>query len=122
QFARYHVTDASDFFLDSNRWEVPTDPYASTTYQPPYRLFVNDSGSSSFSLTSVYVPSGKQNLAAFVSVNADATSPEYGKFQVLQLPNEQTQGPSQVATEMSTSAKVNSKLATFNLGDTKPIY
>jgi uncharacterized membrane protein (UPF0182 family) len=41
---------------------------------------------------------------------------------VLQLPNEQTQGPSQVATEMSTSEEVNSKLASFNLGDTKPIY
>lgn len=122
QFARYHVTDASDFFLDSNRWAVPADPYADTTYQPPYRLFVDENGSSHFSLTSVYVPSGKQNLAAFVSVNADASSPDYGKFQVLQLPNEQTQGPSQVATEMSTSEKVNSKLSTYNLGDTKPIY
>ena len=122
QFARYHVTDASDFFLDSNRWAVPADPHVVSTYQPPYRLFVGDNGTSSFSLTSVYVPDGKQNLAAFVSVDADATSPGYGKFRVLQLPNEQTQGPGQVATEMSTSTKVNSKLATYNLGDTKPIY
>jgi uncharacterized membrane protein (UPF0182 family) len=122
QFARYHVTDASDFFLGSNRWAVPADPYAPTTYQPPYRLFISNDGTPTYSLTSVYVPSGKENLAAFVSVNADATSPDYGRIQVLQLPNEQTQGPSQVATDMSTSDNVRRELTAFNVGETKPIF
>ena len=27
QFARYHVTDAGDFYQGNNRWEVPEDPY-----------------------------------------------------------------------------------------------
>ena len=39
----------------------------------------------SFSLTSTYVPTGdRNNLSAFVSVNADP-GPDYGKFRVLQL-------------------------------------
>ncbi len=42
QFARYHVTDAGDFYQDNDRWEVPEDPYVDGTYQPPYRLFVDD--------------------------------------------------------------------------------
>ncbi len=122
QFARYHVTDASDFFLDSNRWAVPADPYAQNTMQPPYRLFVDENGTPTYSLTSVYVPNDKQNLAAFVSVNADTTSPDYGATQVLQLPNEQTQGPSQVATDMSTDDNVRTTLQAFNLGEAKPIF
>ena len=28
QFARYHVTDAGDFYQGNNRWEVPQDPEA----------------------------------------------------------------------------------------------
>ena len=26
QFARYHVTDADDFYQGNDRWEVPKDP------------------------------------------------------------------------------------------------
>ena len=87
QFATYHVTDEGDFYKGNNRWAVPEDPYLPSQYQPPYRLFVNDGTEQQFSLTSTYVPSGKSNLAAFVSVNADATDPDgYGNMKVLQLP------------------------------------
>ena len=41
QFARYHVTDAKDFYEDNSRWEVPPDPNAPSSKQPPYRMFVN---------------------------------------------------------------------------------
>ena len=41
QFARYHVTDAGDFYQGNNRWEVPQDPESPGHYQPPYRMFVN---------------------------------------------------------------------------------
>ena len=42
QFARYHVTDAGDFYQNNARWEVPTDPERAGKLQPPYRLFVQD--------------------------------------------------------------------------------
>ena len=50
-----------------------------------------------FSLTTVFVPQKKQNLASFMSVGADAADPStYGKFQILRLPDT-TQVPGPVA-------------------------
>jgi uncharacterized membrane protein (UPF0182 family) len=125
QFARYHVTDSGDFYQSNDRWEVPEDPYDPGSYQPPYRLFVDDptqSGDETWSLTSVFVPRGKDNLASFAAVNSDATSDDYGKISVLQLPNEQVDGPGLVANEMANSDNVRRELQAFNLGETKPRF
>ena len=124
QFARYHVTEANDFYQGNNRWEVPQDPEAPGNYQPPYRMFVQQPGETdeSFELTSVFVPRGKNNLASFVSVNSDATSDRYGEMKVLQLPNEQTPGPGLIANEMTTSENVRTELLAFQSGGSKPIY
>jgi uncharacterized membrane protein (UPF0182 family) len=124
QFARYHVTEAHDFYTGNNRWEVPQDPEAPGNYQPPYRMFVKQPGASSesFALTSVFVPRGKNNLASFVSVDSDATSDNYGEMMVLQLPNEQTPGPGLIANEMTTSENVRTELLAFQSGGSKPIY
>ena len=74
QFARYHVTDSKDWYEDNNRWEVPKDPQAEDKLQPPYRLFTdNAEGEPNYSLTSVYVPYRRNNLASFVTVDSDAT-------------------------------------------------
>ena len=100
QYARYHVTDPSDFYQGNNRWEVPEDPNSRGHLQPPYRLFVNQPTESTadadevWSLTSIFVPYGKNNLAAFVSVDSDATDPEnYGKMRVLELADTADAGP-----------------------------
>jgi uncharacterized protein len=124
QFARYHVTEANDFYQGNDRWEVPQDPEAPGNYQPPYRTFVQQPGETgqSFELTSVFVPRGKNNLASFVSVNSDATSDRYGEMKVLQLPNEQTPGPGLIANEMTTSESVRTELLAFQSGGSKPIY
>ncbi|QZY30110.1 UPF0182 family protein [Nocardioides coralli] len=125
QFARYHVTEAGDFYQGNDRWEVPEDPYASGSYQPPYRLFIDDPTSEEeevWSLTSVFVPRNKNNLASFVSVNSDATSPDYGRISVLQLPNEQTPGPGLIANEMANSDDVRRELQAFNLGEIDPTF
>jgi uncharacterized protein len=124
QFARYHVTEAHDFYQGNNRWEVPQDPEATNTYQPPYRMFVKqpDGTDESFALTSVFVPRGKNNLASFVSVDSDASSDQYGEMKVLQLPNEQTPGPGLIANEMTTSENVRTELLAFQSGGSKPIY
>ncbi|MDI6911288.1 UPF0182 family protein [Nocardioides sp.] len=124
QFARYHVTDPIDFYQGNNRWQVPEDPYSKGKFQPPYRLFVDSNGGTDqvFSLTSVYVPYNKNNLASFVSVNADATSDQYGQMQVLELPNEQTPGPGQVANQFATDPEVANELAQFNRSGARPVY
>ncbi|ANH36501.1 hypothetical protein I601_0046 [Nocardioides dokdonensis FR1436] len=118
QFARYHVTDPGDWYQSNDRWEVPEDPDVSGTFQPPYRVFVDNplvaGNDEKFALTSVYVPYKKNNLASFVSVNSDAASDEYGDMSVLQLPNEQTPGPALVANQFSSDQDVADALAQFN--------
>ncbi|WP_435743187.1 UPF0182 family membrane protein [Nocardioides sp. SYSU DS0663] len=126
QYARYHVTDPRDFYQANNRWEVPEDPYTENRLQPPYRLFVDQPGDDAqdeqFSLTSVFVPYQKNNLAAFVSVNGDATSEDYGEMRVLELPNEQTPGPGQVANQFASDPDVADQLAQFNRSGARPVY
>jgi uncharacterized protein len=119
QFARYHVTDPGAFYQNNARWEVPPDPERRTKLQPPYRLFVEDPDThvDKFSLTSVYVPYKKNNLAAFVSVDSDATDPEtYGRIQVLQLPNENTPGPGNIANDMQSDPAVTQALLPLTQG------
>jgi uncharacterized membrane protein (UPF0182 family) len=125
QFARYHVTDERDWYQGNDRWAVPEDPEAPGNYQPPYRLFINDEDGSgqTFSMTSVYVPFAKNNLASFVSVNADATDEEnYGEMRVLQLPNEQTPGPGLIKNQMTTDEEVRNELLAFQSGGSRPVY
>lgn len=124
QFARYHVTDPRDWYQDNNRWEVPEDPYTRGTLQPPYRLFVRNPGDTeeTFALSSVFVPYNKDNLASFVSVDADASSENYGRMRVLQLPNEQTDGPGQVANAFATDPQIADLVADFNRSGARPVY
>lgn len=117
---RYHVTDAQTFYEDGERWKVPEDPTAPTgsnALQPPYYLSTARPGEDTpkFSVTSVYLPNSRQNLAAFVSVNSEATDKDnYGKMQILQLPSEtQISGPSQIANDFQTDKGVTQALLQF---------
>jgi uncharacterized membrane protein (UPF0182 family) len=124
--ASYHVLDPKTFYEGNDKWDVPQDPSTSTRKQPPYRLSVTTEAGEkpTFSLTSVFVPQKKQNLAAFVSVGADAAKPDsYGKFQVLRLPdNTQVPGPGQIANQFSNDPKVANQLRAFKQADAKVQY
>jgi hypothetical protein len=124
--ASYHVLDPKTFYEGNDKWDVPDDPSTSTRKQPPYRLSVaTESGEEpTFSLTSVFVPQKKQNLASFMSVGADAAKPDsYGKFQVLRLPdNTQVPGPGQIANQFSNDPKVANQLRAFKQADAKVAY
>ncbi len=115
QLARYHVTDASDFYENNDRWEVAKDPETAGKLQPPYRLSVRTpSGSDEpvFSLTSVYTPFRRDNLASFVSVDADASNEDYGTLRVLTLPgNTQIPGPGQIANQFGSNTTIQNELA-----------
>ncbi|MEP6667439.1 MAG: UPF0182 family protein, partial [Nocardioidaceae bacterium] len=118
--ARYHITDPKQFYGGSENWRVPADPNSSESKQPPFFLTVKlPNATPKFSLTSVYEPNSRQNLASFMAVNADATSDDYGKFTVLELQNGITvSGPSQVANAMENDAKVSGKLLKYKQNGT----
>jgi uncharacterized membrane protein (UPF0182 family) len=115
--ADYHVTNPKTFYEGSDKWDVPQDPETDTRKQPPYRLSVATATGEKpvFSLTSVYVPTKRQNLAAFMAVGADAADPKtYGKIQLLRLPDTtQVAGPSQIANQFNSSDEIANKLLSF---------
>jgi uncharacterized protein len=60
-----------------------------------------------FSLTTTFTPRNRQNLAAFMAVNADTSSPDYGTIRVLRLPGStQVDGPSQAANAFETDQAI----------------
>lgn len=126
--ARYHVLDPRTFYEASDAWQVPSNPTEarSTNKQPPYRLSVARQGQEdpTFSLTSVYTPNNRQNLAAFMSVGADASDPDtYGQFEILRLPsNTQVPGPSQIANQFNNEPKVATALRPFIQGNAEVEY
>ncbi len=120
---KYHVQEAAPFYQANERWNVPRDPNADSQLQPPYRLFTDqdgEDGSSTWSLTSVFVPREKTNLASFVSVDSDAESSTYGRIKVLELTDPNAPGPSQVANEMSQESAVVDALRDYRVAGASP--
>jgi hypothetical protein len=104
----YHVTKAAQFYSGSEVWQVPDDPASkSGKAVPPYYLSLKMPGQSeqAFSLTSTFTPADRGNLAAFVAVDADATSPDYGKMRLLKLPTDApVDGPQLVQSKFNSDS------------------
>jgi uncharacterized protein len=124
--AAYHVTDAKTFYAGDDQWKVPEDPENKANKQPPYRLSVRTpSGGKSpvFSLTSVFVPQKRQNLASFISVDSDAAQQDYGTIRILRLPsNTQVPGPSQIANSFGSDQQIQRQVLPFTRSNAKVIY
>jgi uncharacterized protein len=124
--AQYHVTDAQTFYGGDDQWKVPEDPENRSNKQPPYRLSVRTPGSGNtpvFSLTSTFVPQKKQNLASFISVDADASRRGYGTIRILRLPsNTSVPGPSQIANNFGQDADIQNKLVAFTKANSRAVY
>jgi uncharacterized protein len=122
--ANYHVQNPQTFYNGSDFWRIPDDPTTQTADpgpQPPYYLTLRMPGqdAATYSLTSTYVPTGeRENLAAFVSVNADP-GPDYGTFRVLQLPRSlQINGPSQVQNQLESDDVIAEEINILKRGTT----
>ncbi|WP_093614959.1 UPF0182 family protein [Streptomyces indicus] len=114
---RYHVEDARQFYSGSDVWQVPDDPTnKEKNAVPPYyqSLKMPEKGKTQdqlqqkFSLTTTFTPNGRPNLQAFMAVDADANSSEYGTIRVLNVKSE-VPGPQQVQSELNG----NNEVATF---------
>ncbi|MFT3872703.1 MAG: UPF0182 family protein [Nocardioides sp.] len=123
QLASYHVTDAADFYERNDQWSVPADPDQHDSLQPPYRLTVSPLGGEeapAYSLTSVFVPTNRSNLAAFLSADSEANTDGYGTLQILRLgSNEQIAGPGQIANQIGADEDVKEALLSYRQGDSK---
>lgn len=125
----YHTTNPYTFFQQSDIWEVPSDPVhggQQGTKEPPYFLTIKWPGDDQayYSNTTVFVPRGRENLSVYLAVNADATSPDYGKLRALKLSDaKQIPGPGQTYNAISTNETVADRLLPFNRqGNARAIY
>jgi uncharacterized membrane protein (UPF0182 family) len=108
---RYHVQDAQTFLTGSEVWQVPDDPTnKSGNAVPPYYLTMKmpDQKSQAFSLTTTFTPNGRDNLSAFMAVDSEAGTPDYGQIRILKLPTSTTVGgPKQVQSQFNSNSQQN---------------
>jgi uncharacterized protein len=122
--AKYHVTQSSSFYSGNDFWKVPTDPTISsainstatpgaTSAPLPSRyssMSADGFGAQRYSLSSPMVTLNGQQLAAFVSVNAQP-GPDYGKFTVLEYPSSSGgESPAQVQNDIESDTDITEKL------------
>ncbi|WP_078902831.1 MULTISPECIES: UPF0182 family membrane protein [Streptomyces] len=124
--ARYHVEDADTFLSGSEVWQVPDDPTnKSGDAVPPYYLSMKmpDQKAQAFSLTTTFTPNGRDNLSAFMSVDAEAGTSDYGKIRILKLPTNTTvNGPKQVQSQFNSEQDIAETISLLNRGDSNVEY
>jgi uncharacterized protein len=124
--ARYHVEDADTFLSGSEVWQVPDDPTnKSGDAVPPYYLSMKmpDQSAQAFSLTTTFTPNGRDNLSAFMSVDAEAGTSDYGKIRILKLPTNTTvNGPKQVQSQFNSEQDIAETISLLNRGDSNVEY
>ncbi|WP_324607815.1 UPF0182 family protein [Streptomyces sp. NRRL F-5123] len=85
----YHVTQAADFGASGQVWDVPDDPAAKAGKAvPPYYLDLRmpeGPSAKTYSLTSTFTPAKGESMSAFMAVDADPTSRDYGTIRLLRI-------------------------------------
>ncbi|MBO3083727.1 UPF0182 family membrane protein [Cellulomonas fengjieae] len=132
--ARYHVTDAGQFFSGNDFWANPNDPTSEVAVpQPPYYLTLRmpDQDEASFSLMSSFIPTGtnaRNVLTGYLAVDAEAgnedgkVSEDYGKMRLLELPRDSTvPGPGQVNNNFVADPDVSNELNILGRGDSQVV-
>ena len=123
---RYHVKDATTFLSGSEVWQVPDDPTnRSGSAVPPYYLSMKmpDQQAQSFSLTTTLTPTGRDNLSAFMAVDAEAGTGDYGKIRILKLPTNTTvNGPKQVQSQFNSQEDIAESIRLLRGGDSEVEY
>ena len=132
--ARYHVTNAGQFFSGNDFWANPNDPTSSVAVpQPPYYLTLRmpDQDEASFSLMSSFIPTGnnaRNVLTGYLAVDAEAgnedgkPSADYGKMRLLELPRDSTvPGPGQVNNNFVADPDVSNELNILGRGDSQVV-
>jgi uncharacterized membrane protein (UPF0182 family) len=120
--AQYHVLNPQAFYGGQNFWTIPNDPtgvLANRFSQPPYYLTETIPGyrQPEFSLTTTFVPRGRANLAAVMTVDSNPTQRGYGTIRILALPqNAVTEGPSQVQGAFESNAAASAELTLLRRG------
>lgn len=123
--AQFHVQDPASFYGGQNFWAIPDDPTTPKNIavsQPPYYMTLAMPGATTpqFSLTSLFTPRARANLAAFMAVNSNPQSPGYGHIQLLQLPQDTAiPGPQQMQNNFESYPPASEQLSLLRRGGSR---
>jgi uncharacterized protein len=127
--AQFHETNAPGFYAGQNFWSVPVDPATGSRgrlSQPPYYLTMTMPGPSAtpeFSLVTSFTQRGRPNMAAFMAVNSDPTSGDYGKFTILGLPQSAgIVGPQQAHADFQSDTAASGDISLWRKGGSRVTY
>jgi uncharacterized protein len=124
--AQFHVVQPAAFYGGQNFWAIPNDPTATENFriaQPPYYLTLDMPGSPTpeFSLSTLFTPRGRPNLAAFMAVDSNPQDKTgYGQIEILQLPQDTAiPGPEQVQSNFEAFTPASEQLSLLRKGGSK---
>jgi uncharacterized membrane protein (UPF0182 family) len=123
--ASYHVTQAQAFYDGQNFWTVPADPSGDApkgSPQPLYYLTMTMPGypAPEFSLSTSFVQRGRPNMAAFMAVDSNPGSPDYGTIRILGLPQDTAiAGPEQVQNSFESNPTASIQLSQLRRGGSR---
>ncbi len=137
--SRYHMTNPDQWYSTSDMWVIPSNPThdeKDNLREPTYYMSVRwptaslngktveSSATPLFSQTTVYSPKGRPNLAAYMTVVADAASKDYGRIRVLRMSDtQQVEGAGQAHNNILRDEKVATALRPYlNQGSAKALY
>ncbi len=125
--ASYHVQSATAFYGGQDFWSVPSDPDDAGTGpdpQPPAYLTMTVPGyqAPEFSLASSFTQQGRPNMAAYLVVDGNPGSPDYGTIRLLDLPQDTAlPGPQQVQNTFESDPAASAELTLLRRGGSKVI-
>jgi len=115
---RYHVDHPRVWYGGTDQWTVPVDPIQQNDRlkEPTYYLSIRwpNDPEPVFSQTAVFVPQNRANLASYLAVNADASSPNYGQLRMLRMSDtQQIDGPGQTQNAITQNPEVAAQLLPY---------
>jgi uncharacterized membrane protein (UPF0182 family) len=82
-----------------------------------------DQKEQAFSLTTTFTPNGRDNLSAFMAVDAEAGTSGYGQIRILKLPTSTTvSGPKQVQSQFNSEQDIAESIRLLRGGDSEVEY
>jgi len=104
----YHVTDATTFLMDRDRWTVPVDAQNTLVAAPAMRgLLADASGELVPSLSTTFTDVSGAFTQAYLAVNSDVGSPDFGRLQLHLLPQSPfLVGPAVLAKRFASDPRV----------------
>jgi len=122
-FCEYHMKDPKQFFQREDMWRPPVQKYQDQNQVvEPYYITMKfyDETDEEFLQFMPFVPSGKDNMVAYLCARCDSN--QYGKLRVFKLPKgELINGPMQLEARIDQHPGISEKLSLWDQKGSKVI-